>query len=188
MVDPEMIPNADQHLRDYQALQPPRNVYGDGSHELLVTGTAKLTKGAENTAGEQRETNMSVMLVHGLGRNMPSSLAALANGVETTISAFPAMRAKGGNVPLRADQNVYCLDAILLELPSEYVNVGETFRVMWWNRRYGHINAPNNKKLTQEKGTGVVVKDTDFSVSNCYTCAAKSKQPNHPKVVLVEVT
>ena len=39
MVDPEMIPIADQHLREYQALQPPKIVYGTGSHELLTTGT-----------------------------------------------------------------------------------------------------------------------------------------------------
>ena len=39
MMDPEMIPIADQHLREYQALQPPKIVYGTGSHELLTTGT-----------------------------------------------------------------------------------------------------------------------------------------------------
>ena len=51
MVGPEMIPNADQHLREYRALLPPKIVYGAGSHELLATGTAKLTIGVENTAG-----------------------------------------------------------------------------------------------------------------------------------------
>ena len=90
-----MIPNADQHLREYQALQAPKIVYGAGSHELLATGTAKLTIGVENTAGIQREGNLSVMLVPGLGRNLLSSSAALANRVETIISAFPALRAKG---------------------------------------------------------------------------------------------
>ena len=40
MVDPEMIPNADQHLRKYQVLQPPKIVNGAGLHELLATGTA----------------------------------------------------------------------------------------------------------------------------------------------------
>ena len=35
----------------------------------------------------------------------------------------------------------------------------------------------------------MVVKDTDFSVSNCDVCAlAKSKQQNHPKVARIEVT
>ena len=35
----------------------------------------------------------------------------------------------------------------------------------------------------------MVVKDTEFSVSNCDTCAlAKSKQQNHPKVARIEVT
>ena len=68
-----MIPNADHHLREYQALQPPKNVYGAGSHELIAIGTAKLTIGVENTAGKQREVNMSVMLVPGLGRNLLSS-------------------------------------------------------------------------------------------------------------------
>ena len=34
----------------------------------------------------------------------------------------------------------------------------------------------------------MVVKDADFSVSNCDTCAlAKSKQQNHPKVARIEV-
>ena len=78
MVDPEMIPNADQHLREYQALQPPKNVYGARSHEVLATRTAKLTIGVENTTGIQPEVNMSVMLVPGLGRNLLSSSAAPA--------------------------------------------------------------------------------------------------------------
>ena len=106
MVDPEMIPDADQQLREYQALQPPKIVFGAGSHELLATGTAKLTIGVENTAGKQREVNMSVALVPGLGRNLPSSSAALANGVDTATSAFPALKAKGENLPLRADHNL----------------------------------------------------------------------------------
>ena len=107
-----MIPNVDQHLREYQALQPPKIVYGGGSHELLATGTANLTIVVENTAGVQREVNMSVMLVPGLGRNLLPSSAALANGVETIISAFPALRAKGEHFLSRADHNLYFLDAI----------------------------------------------------------------------------
>ena len=51
MVDLEMILNADQHLREYQAIQPPKIVYRAGSQELLATGTATLTIGVENTAG-----------------------------------------------------------------------------------------------------------------------------------------
>ena len=65
------------------------------------------------------------MLVPGFGPNLLSSSAALANRVETIISAFPALRAKGEHFPLRADHNPYFLDAILPELPSEYANVGE---------------------------------------------------------------
>ena len=80
--------------------------------------------------------NMSVMLVPGLGRSLLSSSAALANRVKTIISAFPALRAKGEHFPLRADYNLYFLDAILPELPREYANVGETPSVMLWNRRY----------------------------------------------------
>ena len=38
---------------EYQALQPPKIAYEAGSHELLATGTTKLTKGVENTAGKQ---------------------------------------------------------------------------------------------------------------------------------------
>ena len=123
MVDPEMIPNADQHLREYQALQPPKIVYGAGSHELLATGTAKLTIGVENTAGIQRDVNMSVMLVPGLGRSLLSSSAALANRVKTIISAFPALRAKGEHLPSRADHDLYFLDAILPAIPSEHANL-----------------------------------------------------------------
>ena len=60
---------------------------------------------------------------------------------------------------------------------------------MLWHRRLGHINAQSFKKLAEEKGTGMVVKDTEFSVSNCDTCAlAKSKQQNHPKVARIKVT
>ncbi|CAN0454433.1 unnamed protein product [Laminaria digitata] len=60
---------------------------------------------------------------------------------------------------------------------------------MLWYRRLGHINVQSMKKLTQKKGTGMVVNDTDFSVSNCDTCAqAKIKQQNHPKVALIDVT
>ena len=97
-----MIPNVDQHLREYQALQPPKIVYGGGSHELLATGTANLTIVVENTAGVQREVNMSVMLVPGLGRILLSSSAALANRVKTIISAFPALRAKERTLPVKS--------------------------------------------------------------------------------------
>ncbi|CAN0303407.1 unnamed protein product, partial [Scytosiphon promiscuus] len=119
MVDPAMIPNAEQQLRQYQELQPPQRVYAAGSHELLATGKAMLKLGVDNTDSKQREVNMSVLLVPGLGRNLLSSSAALANGVETTISSFPALTAKGETFPLRADQNLYFLDAILPELPSD---------------------------------------------------------------------
>ena len=135
MVDPEMIPNAGQHLREYQALQPPKVVYGAGSRELLAHGTAKLTIGIENTAGIQTRGE------HVCYFGTWSWSAALANGVEAIISAFPALRAKGEHFPLRADPNLYFLDAILPELPSEYANVGETSGVMLWHRRLGHINA-----------------------------------------------
>ena len=60
---------------------------------------------------------------------------------------------------------------------------------MLWHRRLGHINAQSVKKLAEEKGTGMVVKETDFSVSHSDICAiAKSKQQNHPKVARIEVT
>ena len=130
-----MNSSADQHLHEYQALPPPKVVYGAGSHELLAIETAKLTIGIEDTAGIQREVNMSVMLVPGLSRNLLSSSAALANRVETSISAFPALRAKGEHFPLRADHNLYFLNPILPELLSEYANVGETSSVMLWHRR-----------------------------------------------------
>ena len=81
---------------------------------------------------------MSVLLVPGLGRNLLCSSAALENRVETIVSAFPALRAKGEHFPLRADHNLYFLDAILPELPREYANVGETSIVMLWHRRLGH--------------------------------------------------
>ena len=118
--------------------------------------------GVENTAGIQREVNMSVVLVPGLGRNLLSSSATQANRVETIISAFPVLRAKGEHFPLRADHNPYFLDAILPELPSEYANVGETSTVMLWHRRLDHINAQSVKKLAEEKGTGMVVKGHSF--------------------------
>ena len=93
MVDPEMIRNADQHLREYQALQPPKIVYGAGSHELLATGTANLTIGVENTAGIQRDVNMSVMLIPGLGRNLLSSSCLLYTSPsprDATLSRKPS--------------------------------------------------------------------------------------------------
>ena len=106
MVDPEMILNADQHHREYQALQPPNIVYGAESHELFATGTAKLTICVETNTGKQREVNMFVVLVPGLSRNLFYSSATLANRVETTISAFPALIAKGETFPLRPDHNI----------------------------------------------------------------------------------
>ena len=43
------------------------------------------------------------------------------------------------------------------------------------------------KKLTKGKGTGMVVKDTDCSVSNCNACAiAKNKQQNIRKVAHIK--
>ena len=189
MVDPEMIPSADQHLREYQALQPPKMVYGAGSHELLATGTAKLTIRVDNTVGTLREVNMPGILVPGLRRNLLSSSAALANGVDTIISAVPAMRAKGENFPLRAEHYLYFLDAILPILPSEYANVGKTSSAMVWHRHLGHMNAKSIKKLAEEKGTGMVMRNRDFSIPNCNTRAlAKSKQQSHPKEARIEGT
>ena len=108
---------------------------------------------------------MSVMLVPGLGRNLLSSSAGAANGVDDNICVSCAdSKAKGEHFPSRAADNLYFLDAILPELPSEYANVGETSSVMW-HRRLGHINAQSVKKLAEEKGIGMVVKDTDCSVS-----------------------
>ena len=44
------------------------------------------------------------------------------------------------------------------------------------------------KKLPEEKGTGMVVKDTDFSVSNCDICPLKkSKRQDYPEVARIEV-
>ena len=97
---------------------------------------------------------MSVMLVPALGRNLLSSSASLANGVETIISAFPALRAKGEHFPLRADHNLYFLDAILPELPSEYANVGEIPSVMLWDRRLGHSKAQSVQNLAEKKVLG----------------------------------
>ena len=142
-------------IRDrYQALQLPKIVYGAGSHELLATGTAKLTICVENTAGKQREVSMSVMLVPGLGRNLLSSSATQANRVETIISALPALIAKGEHFPLRPNHNLYFLDAILPELPSEYANVGEIPSVMLWDRRLGHSKAQSVQNLAEKKVLG----------------------------------
>ena len=42
---------------------------------------------------------------------------------------------------------------------------------MLWHRHLGHINVQSVQKLAREKGTRMVVKDTDFSVLNFDTCA-----------------
>ena len=94
---------------------------------------------------------MSVMLVPGLGRNLLPSSAALAKRVETIISASPALKAKGGHFPLRADYNLYFLNAILPEMTIEYANVGETSSVILRHRPMGHINAQSIKKLRNKK-------------------------------------
>ena len=94
---------------------------------------------------------MSVMLVPGLGRSLLSSSATLANRVETKVSAIPALRAKGEHSPLTADHNLYFLDAIQTELPSEYANAGEMSNVMLWHLRLDHINAQSVKKTRVTK-------------------------------------
>ena len=51
MVDPDMIPNADQHLREYQALQPPKIIEVTQPLELVYTdlsGTISPASGAGN--------------------------------------------------------------------------------------------------------------------------------------------
>ena len=51
MVDPVMIPNADQHLREYQALQPPKIIEVTQPLELVYTdlsGTISPASGAGN--------------------------------------------------------------------------------------------------------------------------------------------
>ena len=132
---------------------------------MLATETVNLTIGVANTAGMQREVTMSFTLVPGLSRNLLYSSPVIANGVETIISASPGLRETGEHFPLKTDRNLYFLDVILPELPSEYANVRETSNVMLWHRRIGHINARRVKKLAEEKTTGMVVKHTDLSVS-----------------------
>lgn len=150
------MPNADHHRREYQALRQPNIVHGAEKHELLTTGAAKLTVGVENTAGKQSEVDMSVLLVRSPGRNLVSSSLALASGLDTTISAFPLLIAKGENVPLRVDYVLYILDVILPELPREYVNVEDTSNVMVRQRRLGHVNTRSLKKLKRQQGTGIM--------------------------------
>lgn len=130
IIDLAIISNADNHLREYQVLHPPKIVHGAGSREFLATGTAKLTIRVENTAYKQPDANMFVLLVRGLYSNMLSSPAVLVNGVQTTIYSFLALTAKGETFQLRADQNLYLFYAILPNLPSERANVGETSSVM----------------------------------------------------------
>ena len=118
---------------------------------------------------------MSVMLVSGLGCNLLSSSAALANGVETTISAFPAPTAKGENFPSKADHDLFLLDAILPELPKEYVYVGEMFSVMLWRR---HMAMSTRKVLrnsrerkvqepVQKKGSELVTETQEGRHRSC---------------------
>ena len=99
---------------------------------------------------------MSVLLVRSPGRNLVSSSLALASGLDTTISAFPLLIAKGENVPLRVDYVLYILDVILPELPREYVNVEDTSNVMVRQRRLGHVNTRSLKKLKRQQGTGIM--------------------------------
>ena len=69
---------------------------------------------------------MSVTLLPGLGRNLLSSSAALANGDDNICVS--CAESKGGTRSVKS--NLYFLDEILPELPSEYANVGETSSVM----------------------------------------------------------
>ena len=88
---------------------------------------------------------------------------------------FPVLTTKGEIFPLRADHNLYFLDAVSPNLPSEYASVEEKSRVMW-HCRLGHINVRSIKKLEKEKGTGMVVNNTKFSVSHRDTCAVRSEK------------
>ena len=127
----------------------------------LSTGIEASASGESLNSGDVA-VHPAARHIPNLGRNRLSSSAALANGVKTIMSALPALRAKGEHFPLRADHTLYFLDAILPELASEYANVGETSRVMLWHCRLGHINAQSVKKLAEEKGRGMVVKDRFF--------------------------
>ena len=84
---------------------------------------------------------MSFMMVPGLGRNLPSSSAALAKGVETDNICVSCADSKGRTLSFRADRSLYFLGVVLPEVQSEYVNIGETSSVMLWHRHSGHINA-----------------------------------------------
>ena len=181
-----MIPNADQQLREYQALQPRKMVYGARSYEL-VAGEAhdRCRKHCRQTT---RGEHVCYVATWSWSQSAVSVSRASKRGKYDHI-CVSGVESKGRKLPLRADHNLYFLDALLPKLPIDYANVGETSSVMLWHRSLGHINAQSVKKLAGKKGAGMVVKDTDFSVSNCDTCApVKSKQHNHPKVARIEVT
>ena len=75
--------------------------------------------------------------------NLLSSSAALATGVKTTISAFPALKAKGENLPLRADHNLYFLDA-------NHTGTAERIRQRWRNAQ-GNVVASSLRPYQRSK-------------------------------------
>ena len=135
MVDPEVIPNERPAPSRAPGASTTDNCSRTRIARVVSNRSGEAHDRCRNTAGTQREVYMSVMLVRGLGRILLSSSAAMANGVETIVSAVPALRAKGENVSFGAGNNLYSLDAIIPEPPGEYANVRETSSVMLWHRR-----------------------------------------------------
>lgn len=89
-----------------------------------------------------------------------SSSAALANGVETIVSSFPLLLAKGEAFSSRADSNVYFLDAMLPnnpDFPIKCTSIEESFDVTY---RVNETRAQKERTVfvteTRERKTTVV--------------------------------
>ncbi|CAN0433428.1 unnamed protein product, partial [Discosporangium mesarthrocarpum] len=85
----------------------------------------------------------SVLIVPGLGRHLISSSAGRLKGVSTILSAFPRLVVSKTTIPIRAEFNLFFLDARLEATATSSaieVNHAKSDATLW-HRRLGHANA-----------------------------------------------
>ena len=130
----------------------------------------------------QRLTQISVLIVPGLGRNLFSFKQASRNGVVSILDKYnPRLEANNFTLPLQELKNdLYFFSLDLLSgssAPELAMQAAATATL--WHRRMGHLNRKSLDLLKKVNNKGV---SFDGTVADCDVCAAgESRQRDHPK-------
>ena len=84
LVDDDLIPRLRESMKDYKKLKEAKIIVTAGKKVVLATATRTIW-GHIDQAGKRVRARISAMIVHGLGRNLLSSVKAMNSGVNTIL-------------------------------------------------------------------------------------------------------